>query len=51
MRIPIKGGMTIPNKTRLLTMAHMVIFAGLGLGFLFGKEVLGNSLGAWGSFY
>ena len=23
IRIPIKGGMTIPNKTRLLTMAHM----------------------------
>ncbi len=25
MRIPIKGGMTIPNKTRLLTMAHMLM--------------------------
>ena len=23
IRIPIKGGMTIPNKTRLLTMAHV----------------------------
>ena len=25
IRIPIKGGMTIPNKTRLLTMAHTMI--------------------------
>ena len=23
IRIPIKGGMTIPNKTQLLTMAHI----------------------------
>ena len=24
IRIPIKGGMTIPKKTRLLTMAHIL---------------------------
>ena len=25
IRIPIKGGMTIPNTTRLLTMAHIIL--------------------------
>ena len=26
IRIPIKGGMTIPNKKRLLTMAHIITY-------------------------
>ena len=29
IRIPIKGGMTIPKKTRLLTMAHMRFYTPL----------------------
>ena len=57
IRIPIKGGMTIPKKTRLLTMAHvnLLISQHFGTGTIFSgshtratdalkTEILVNSL-------